>query len=84
MRDVHTSMLALYSLQEVDQSDGEREVGELVKRNQTMLADGEKLRNQQALIGVLMISFVPILFTMIKIMGDMLIMLTGIFRILGR
>lgn len=79
MRDVHTSMLALYSLQEVDQSDGEREVGELVKRNQTMLADGEKLRNQQALIGVLMISFVPILFTMIKIMGDMLIMLTGIF-----
>lgn len=79
IHDVHTSMLALYSLQEVDNKDSEREISELIQRNQTMLSNGEKIRNQNALIGVLIVSFIPIVLTMTKIIVDMLIMLIGIF-----
>ena len=83
LHDVHTAMLALYSLQEVDQKDSEREVTELIQRNQTMLSNGEKVRNQNALIGVLIVSFIPIILTMTKIIVDMLIMLVSIFAHMG-
>ncbi len=76
-------MLALYSLQEVDQKDSEREVTELIQRNQTMLSNGEKVKNQNALIGVLIVSFIPIILTMTKIIVDMLIMLVSIFAHMG-
>lgn len=77
--DVTTCMLSLYSLQYVSEDESAREVTDLIQRNQNMLANAEKLRNQNALIGVLVISFIPILLSMFKIIIDMVIMLLGIF-----
>lgn len=79
VHDITTSMLALYSLQQVSSIDSEREITDIIKRNQTMLSNAEKIRNQNALIGIIVVSFVPVFFTMAKIMVDMVIMLLGIF-----
>ncbi len=81
--DVTNSMLALYSLSEVSHEHIQGEINDLIKRNQTMLSNSEKIRNSHALIGVLVLSFVPIIITMIKIFVDMMMMLLGIFAYMG-
>lgn len=81
--DLTSFMLSLYSFQVIRHDYIQSEVTDLIKRNQTMLIESEKIRNRNALIGVLVLSFVPILITMIKIFTDMMIMLMGIFSYLG-
>ena len=81
--DVTNCMLSLYSLSEVKHDHIEEEISDLIKRNQTMLTNSEKIRNSNALIGVLVFSFVPILITMVKIFIDMMVMLMGIFAYMG-
>ena len=76
-------MLSLYSLSEVKHDYVEEEISDLIKRNQSMLMNSEKIRNSNALIGVLVFSFVPILITMVKIFIDMMVMLLGIFSYMG-
>ncbi len=81
--DITSFMLSLYSLQEVKHDYLQGEISDLIKRNQAMLVQSEKMRNAHALIGVLVLSFVPILTTMVKILIDMFIMLLGIFSYMG-
>lgn len=83
INDITNCMLSLYSLQEVKHDFVQGEINDLIKRNQSMLMNSEKIRNSKALIGVLIFSFVPIFITMCKIFIDMMMMLMGIFAYMG-
>lgn len=81
--EIQISMKTLYSIQSVGQEDAQRQVSDLIVRNQAMLDHAEKIRNEDSLAVIQFMSNVPMLLMAVKMMADMLLMMQSVMSSMG-
>lgn len=81
--EIQISMKTLYSIQSVGQEDATRQVSDLIVRNQAMLDHAEKIRNDDSIAVVQFMTNVPMLLMAVKMMGDMLLMMSSVMASMG-
>lgn len=81
--EIQISMKTLYSIQSVGQEDAQRQVSDLIVRNQAMLDHAEKIRNEDSLAVIQFMSNVPMLLMAVKMMSDMLLMMQSVMSSMG-
>ena len=77
--DLTNAMRSLYSIKLLGDNDSQRQITSLITRNQKMLANAEKMRNENSLAGIGFISLAPILLASINLIINMILMVGGFF-----
>ena len=72
--DVKTAMKALFTMQELDESQKQEQTNSLIIRNQEQLAKAERMRNDESVSGVTKFGFVPVGVFMIQMLISMVLM----------
>ena len=73
--ELSTAVKTLYSIRILSAEDSQRQVNDLIQRNQELLANSEKLRHQDSIGSVTMISMLPMVILSFKLIIDMGVML---------
>lgn len=73
--ELSTAVKTLYSIRILSAEDSQRQINDLVKRNQELLANAEQLRHQDSIGSVTMISMLPMVILSFKLIIDMGVML---------
>lgn len=68
-------MRTLYSIKQLGEVDSQNQITSLITRNQKMLANAEKIRNEDSLTGIGFISLAPILLASISLIINMILMM---------
>ncbi len=81
-RDYHVEELtasfkSLFTIRSLSSEDAQRQVTELVRRNQSQLEKAERLRNQDYLSGVSLISLLPMVLMSLYLIVNLLLILLG-------
>lgn len=77
LQSIHSSMRLLYSIAEFGTHDEEKQLGDLIERNATLMNKAEENRNISRLSKVYMLKFVPMGTSTLKMIVDM-----GVFLLL--
>lgn len=73
--ELSTAVKTLYSIRILSHEDSQRQVNDLIQRNQELLANAEQLRHQDSIGSVTMISMLPMVILSFKLIVDMGVML---------
>ena len=72
--DVKTAMKALFTMQELDESQKIEQTNSLIVRNQEQLAKAERMRNDESVSGITKFGFVPVGVFMLQMIISMVLM----------
>lgn len=72
--DANNSMKVLYSINNVSKNEIRNRISSLIVRNQELLATAEKLSNDDEIMGIEAIAYVPTLFFCVQMMCSMFLM----------
>ena len=73
--EISTAMKMLYAIKMLSAEESSRQVNELIDRNQELLEESERMRQEDSVAGVSFISLLPMLLMSLKLMIDLGIML---------
>lgn len=73
--DIASSMKSLYVIKSQNSTEGARLISDLIQRNQEMMANSEKIRNENQLAIFNMLGTVPMVVGALKMMVDMALMI---------
>lgn len=82
VESVHSSMRLLYSIAEFGSQDELYQLSELVERNNKLMDQAERYRNEDKVSAVFMLKFLPSLSVSIKMMVDMMVFLMTYMSVL--
>lgn len=74
-QELTTTVKTLYSIRSLSPEDGQRQVTDLVERNQDILADAERMRHEDSIAGTSMLSLLPMVAMSFLLMIYMVVML---------
>lgn len=77
LTDVSNAMKILFTIQTLSIDDAQNQIDDLVKRNQKMLAKGEKIRNKDVLGGIGFIVAFPMVVATLKLMVDLVLVMAS-------
>lgn len=69
--EMKTAVKTLYSIRVLGKEDARRQINDLISRNQALLEESEKMRNEDALAGTSFLSLIPMILMCFKLMLDM-------------
>lgn len=72
--DAKSSMKVLYTMQNLGEKETKNQISSLIMRNQTLLDRSETIRNNDSIIGVEAIGYLPILIFVVQMLCSMLVM----------
>lgn len=72
--DAKSSMKVLYTMQNLGENEMKHQVSSLIMRNQTLLDRTETIRNNDSIIGVEAIGYLPIIIFIMQMLCSMLVM----------
>ena len=75
--ELQTAFKTLYAIKSLSKEDSQRQINDLIVRNQTLLETSERMRNQDSLAGVSFISMLPMVLLSFKLIIDLGIMLVA-------
>lgn len=75
--ELTASFKTLFTIRNLSADDAQRQITELVRRNQKQLEQGERLRNEDYLAGVTFLSIFPMLLMSLYLMTNLLLILGG-------
>jgi hypothetical protein len=78
--DIRSAMKTLYNMNEIDYEYRQKQISSLIERNQIMLARSESLRNEDALLGVEVLNYIPVLLFVIQLLVVMVLSLTWLMQ----
>lgn len=81
--ELTTAMRSLYSVRVLGPEEAQRELNDLVQRNQELIAESERMRNEDMLAGAGFLSMLPMLLLSVKLLVDLVIMLTAFLGLTG-
>ena len=81
--ELNTAFKTLYSIKMMSAGDASRLINDLIMRNQTLLEESERMRNQDSLAGISFISLLPMLLMSFKLMGDMALLMIQFMGIIS-
>ncbi|MCR5055053.1 MAG: hypothetical protein K6A69_09445, partial [Lachnospiraceae bacterium] len=84
LSDVRSAMKMLYSLSEGTGGDAERQIEDIIRRNQEMFDRAEKIRNEDKLSGMYALFLAPQVTGGLKLIVDMMLLLTIYLSQMGR
>ena len=67
-------------MNEIDYEYRQKQISSLIERNQIMLARSESLRNEDALLGVEVLNYIPVLLFVIQLLVVMVLSLTWLMQ----
>lgn len=73
--DITSSMKSLYVIKSQNSNEGARLISDLIQRNQEMMANAEKIRNENQLSAFNMLGTIPMVVGALKMMVDMGLMM---------
>ena len=79
--DIRSAMKTLYNMNEINYEYRQKQISSLIERNQVMLARSEKLRNEDTLLGVELMNYIPVLLFIVQILVVMVISLTWLMQV---
>ena len=82
-QELSTAVKTLYSVRILDKHDSQRQINDLIERNQELLAEAEKMRNEDSISGVSMLSLLPMVIMSFLLMVYMVIMLVEFMSLVG-
>jgi hypothetical protein len=75
VKELQTAFKTLYSIRMMSAEDSQRQINDLVSRNQQLLETSERIRNEDSISYVSFISMIPMLILSFKLICDLGIML---------
>lgn len=75
--ELQTAFKTLYAIKSLSKEDSQRQINDLIVRNQTLLEASERMRNQDSLAGVSFISMLPMVLLSLKLIIDLGLMLVA-------
>lgn len=78
--DIRSAMKTLYNMNEIDYEYRQKQISSLIERNQIMLARSESLRNEDAILGVEVLNYIPVLLFVIQLLVVMVLSLTWLMQ----
>lgn len=81
--DVKSSMKILYSMQEIKKERRIDQTNSLIARNQELLAKSDRLKNEDELLGINLLGYIPLMLCGGQMMITMYLMFVYIFNILS-
>ena len=78
--DIRSAMKTIYNMNEIDDQYRQKQISSLIERNQIMLARSEKLRNEDTLLGVELMNYIPVLLFVIQLLVVMVLSLTWLMQ----
>lgn len=82
--DITSSMKSLYVIKTQDSNEGARLISDLIQRNQEMMANAEKIRNENQLAAFNMLGTIPMVVGALKMMIDMGMMMLKFMSTIGK
>lgn len=79
--ELSTAVKVLYSIKMLSAEDSQRQINDLIVRNQTLLESSEKIRHEDSIAGVSFISMLPMVLLSGKLMLDMSVMMFSFMSI---
>ena len=79
--DIRSSMKTLYNMNEINYDYRKKQISSLIERNQVLLARAEKLRNEDTLLGVELMNYIPVLLFIVQILIVMVLSLTWLMQV---
>lgn len=73
--ELATAAKMLYSVQELSAEDSQRQINDLIVRNQALLEEAEKMKHDDSIAGVTFISVLPMVLMAFKLMIDLGVMM---------
>ena len=67
-------------MNEIDYEYRQKQISSLIERNQIMLARSESLRNEDAILGVEVLNYIPVLLFVIQLLVVMVLSLTWLMQ----
>lgn len=81
--NITSSMKSLYVIKTQNSNEGARLISDLIQRNQEMMANAEKIRNENQLAAFNMLGTVPMVVGALKMMVDMGLMMLNFMSTIG-
>ncbi|MDD6043058.1 MAG: hypothetical protein PUB87_04800 [Eubacteriaceae bacterium] len=79
--ELSTAFKTLYVVQTLSKEDSKKYVNDLIERNQILIENAEKLRNEDSLSGITFISILPMLLMSFKLIIDMVLLLVSFLNL---
>ena len=76
-------MKSLYVIKTQNSNEGARLISDLIQRNQEMMANAEKIRNENQLAAFNMLGTIPMVVGALKMMVDMGLMMLNFMSTIG-
>ena len=81
--EINTAIKILYSVKMLNKDDAQRQINDLISRNQILLEESEQMKNDDALSGVSAIALIPMLLMIFKLLADMMLLMISLFGMIG-
>lgn len=82
-QELSTAIKTLYSIRTLSSEDSQRQVNALIERNQELLAESERIRQENATAGVGFIGLLPMILMALLLMVYLMVMMIQFMGLLG-
>ena len=75
INDITSAMKSLYSIKQQNETNASKQISDLIVKNQSMMEKGERIRNENQLIGMNMMGTLPMIVGSLKLIVDMVLLI---------
>ena len=75
INDITSAMKSLYSIKQQNETNASKQISDLIIKNQSMMEKGERIRNENQLIGMNMMGTLPMIVGSLKLIVDMVLLI---------
>ena len=75
INDITSAMKSLYSIKQQNETNASKQISDLIMKNQSMMEKGERIRNENQLIGMNMMGTLPMIVGSLKLIVDMVLLI---------